>query len=163
VLQRRAIPARDKDGRNPVERAQPVWSHDLDGDGQDEILFFEKDRLVATRDGIEQLLWRSSLSLREGYGPDEVLFWHNDRPVATRAEPVRSLPRTDADRRHRQSVVRRRRIRPGGTLRLERLVRDGPAAGGLDGDARSAGASALGGVPPTGGRTERGPSYKIVR
>jgi outer membrane protein assembly factor BamB len=33
------------------------WTHDLDGDGQDDVLFFADGKLMATRAGLEQVLW----------------------------------------------------------------------------------------------------------
>ncbi len=38
-----------------------VWSHDLDGDGRDELLFFEEDHLKALRADLRQVLWQWKL------------------------------------------------------------------------------------------------------
>lgn len=38
-----------------------VWGHDLDGDGRDELLFFEEDHLRALRADLRQVLWQWKL------------------------------------------------------------------------------------------------------
>jgi outer membrane protein assembly factor BamB len=35
----------------------PVWVADLDGDGRDEVLFIADGKLLATRDGVDTVLW----------------------------------------------------------------------------------------------------------
>jgi outer membrane protein assembly factor BamB len=40
----------------------PVWVADLDGDGHDEVLFIAGGKLVATRDGVDRVLWEWPLA-----------------------------------------------------------------------------------------------------
>ena len=51
-------------GRNFLFRV-----HDLDGDGEDDVVFLDDNKLVATRGGLEQVLWEWPLP-----GPDAELF-----------------------------------------------------------------------------------------
>jgi hypothetical protein len=62
VLQRRLIPRRGR----LMDPPRPLRSYDLNGDGRDELLFFEGDKLVATRGDFRHVLWRSPLSFPAG-------------------------------------------------------------------------------------------------